>query len=52
MREFEAALVGETVRQGHWTDYPIGVARELVRAGFKIEGSNLFIRSTVPEGSG
>ncbi len=52
MREFEAALLSQAVRQGHWTDYPIGVARELVRAGFPIEGANLFIRSTVPEGSG
>ncbi len=52
LREFEAALVGEAVRQGHWTDYPVGVAHELVRAGFPIEGADLFIRSTVPEGSG
>ena len=35
-----------------WTDYPLGVARELVRAGFPIQPANLLIRSTVPEGSG
>ena len=35
-----------------WTDYPIGVAQELVRAGVPVEGANLLIRSTVPDGSG
>src|SRR5437667_213629 len=29
-----------------------GVARELSRLGFPIEGTNLLVRSTVPEGSG
>ncbi len=36
----------------HWTDYPIGVAQELIRAGFPVAPANLLIRSTVPEGSG
>ena len=35
-----------------WTDYPIGVAQQLVRAGFPIPPVNLLIRSSVPEGSG
>ena len=35
-----------------WTDYPIGVAQQLILAGFEIEPVNLWIRSTVPEGSG
>ncbi|HUB31640.1 MAG TPA: galactokinase [Bryobacteraceae bacterium] len=52
VREFEAALIIQAVREGHWTDYPVGVAHQLARAGFKIEGANLLIRSTVPEGSG
>ncbi len=51
-REWDAAGLGSAVRAGHWTDYPIGVARELVRAGFEIAPANLLIRSTVPEGSG
>jgi galactokinase len=38
--------------QRHWTDYPIGVAQELLRAGFEIAPANLLIRSTVPDGSG
>ena len=36
----------------HWTDYPIGVAQELIRAGSAIAPANLLVRSTVPEGSG
>jgi galactokinase len=52
MREFPVAALGELERAGHWTDYPIGVARELAAAGFVIQPANLLIRSTVPEGSG
>jgi galactokinase len=36
----------------HWTDYPLGVARELIDAGFPLAPANLLIRSTVPEGGG
>jgi galactokinase len=36
----------------HWTDYPLGVAQELIRAGSAVEPANLLVRSTVPEGSG
>jgi galactokinase len=52
MREFEVDRLREAARQGHWTDYPIGVAREVLAAGFAIEPANLLIHSTVPEGSG
>jgi galactokinase len=52
MREWDVADIGGVERAGHWSDYPIGVARELTRAGFAIEPANLLIRSTVPEGSG
>ena len=52
MREFDAAAFAELQPARHWTDYPIGVAQELVRAGFAVEPANLLIRSTVPEGSG
>ena len=46
-----AEIAGLTPRR-HWTDYPIGVAQELIRAGFAVEPANLLVRSTVPEGSG
>ena len=52
MREFSAADAGSLSRTGHWTDYPMGVARELAIAGFAIQPANLLIRSTVPEGAG
>jgi galactokinase len=52
MREWNAAEIGALKPARHWTDYPIGVAQELLRAGFAIEPANLLIRSTVPEGSG
>jgi len=52
LREFDAADLG-TIEPAHaWTDYPLGVAQELVRAGVTVEGTNLLIRSTVPDGSG
>lgn len=35
-----------------WTDYPLGVARELMEAGFPLAPANLLIRSTVPDGGG
>lgn len=36
----------------HWTDYPIGVAQQLLKRGFEIAPQRLTIRSTVPEGAG
>jgi galactokinase len=52
MCQWNAADVGALTPARHWTDYPIGVAQELLRAGFAIEPANLLIRSGVPEGSG
>lgn len=52
MREWDAAEIGRLERAGHWSDYPIGVARELLAAGYTIEPANLSIGSSVPEGSG
>jgi galactokinase len=52
MREWNAADLGALTPARHWTDYPIGVAQELLCAGFAIQPANLLIRSSVPEGSG
>jgi galactokinase len=52
MREWPASEISAIERAGHWTDYPIGVAQQLIAAGFAIEPANLLIRSRVPEGSG
>jgi galactokinase len=51
-RAWDAAAIADLTPSHHWTDYPIGVAREVARAGFPIAPANLLIRSTVPEGSG
>jgi galactokinase len=52
MREFRIADLPSLEPARHWTDYPIGVARELVAAGYTLAPANLLIRSTVPEGGG
>ncbi|SPF39819.1 Galactokinase [Candidatus Sulfopaludibacter sp. SbA4] len=52
MREWDAARIGAELPAHQWTDYPVGVAQELIREGFFVEPANLSIRSTVPEGSG
>jgi galactokinase len=38
--------------RGHWSDYPVGVAVMLERAGYRLRGARLYIRSQVPIGSG
>src|SRR5690349_18197471 len=38
--------------RGHWSDYPIGVAVMLGRAGHHLRGARLRIRGDVPIGSG
>lgn len=38
--------------RGHWSDYPIGVAVMLERAGYRLRGARVQIHSEVPMGSG
>src|ERR1035437_3089127 len=52
MREWNVTDLGALTPARHWTDYPIGVAQELLCAGFAIAPANLLVRSTVPEGPG
>ena len=40
------------IRRGHWSDYPVGVAVMLERAGYRLRGARLRIRGEVPIGSG
>lgn len=40
------------VKLGSWSDYVIGVALELVRAGFRLRGANLLVHGEVPIGAG
>jgi len=37
---------------GGWSDYIVGVAQQLERSGFRLEGSDLYVTSDVPVGSG
>jgi galactokinase len=39
-------------RQGHWTDYVIGVAQQLLKRDIPVAAQHLSIHSTVPEGAG
>jgi galactokinase len=50
--DWPIASLAALQRQGHWTDYVIGVAQQLVKRGFALEPQRLSIRSTVPEGAG
>ena len=52
MRQWKAEDVAGLSPARDWSDYPIGVARELIQAGFPVQPANLLIFSTVPEGSG
>ncbi len=52
LREWNVSELAGLSRARHWSDYPIGVARMLLAAGYPIEPMNLLIRSSVPEGSG
>jgi galactokinase len=36
----------------HWSDYVLGVAQQLIRAGISLVSQDLWITSTVPAGSG
>lgn len=50
---FEADLAtGPPPRAGRWSDYPLGVAAMLQRAGIRVPGGDLLIRSDVPMGGG
>jgi galactokinase len=51
--EVEVDLDDRTLAaRGHWSDYPVGVAVELERAGHRLRGARLRIRGEVPIGSG
>lgn len=39
-------------RRGHWSDYAVGVARQLQRDAATLRGANLLLRGNVPLGAG
>ncbi|MGI8437110.1 MAG: galactokinase [Chthoniobacterales bacterium] len=42
----------ESQGDGHWANYPLGVVREFVRAGFEIRGFDAEISGDLPAGAG
>ena len=51
--EVEVDLDDQTLAaRGHWSDYPVGVAVVMERAGYRLRGASLRIRGEVPIGSG
>jgi len=51
--EVEVDLDDATLEaRDHWSDYPVGVAVTLERAGYHLRGGRLEIKSEVPMGSG
>ena len=52
LRGWPIADLAQLAPAHDWTDYVIGVAQELIRAGYPIQPKRLLVRSSVPEGSG
>lgn len=50
--ELPVSDVAAAKPRGHWSDYPIGVAQQLLRLGFDIRALNVAIHSNVPGGAG
>jgi galactokinase len=38
--------------RGHWTDYLVGVVRELAATGVELQGADIVVASSVPAGAG
>ncbi len=51
-KDWDVKAIPDAQPARDWTDYVMGVARELVLAGYPVEPGNLYIYSTVPVGSG
>ena len=50
--EVPLAVLGRLTPRGDWSDYIVGVAVELHRAGYALKGQDLFVDSTIPIGAG
>jgi galactokinase len=51
-KEWDLAAIPSLQPAHDWTDYVIGVAQQLIRAGYVVGPQNILIDSSVPEGSG
>jgi galactokinase len=52
LRSWPVADLAQLAPAHDWTDYVVGVAQELIRAGYPIQPKRLLVRSSVPLGSG
>jgi len=52
LREWPLEAIARCSPTGGWADYVVGVAQQILRLGKTIAPRNLYIESTVPEGSG
>ncbi|MBC8165113.1 MAG: galactokinase, partial [Bryobacteraceae bacterium] len=50
--EFDVTEIENLIPRRHWSDYPVGVAQQLLRLGLTVAPLNIAIYSTVPVGSG
>lgn len=50
--EIPLDMLSRAQPRGNWSDYVVGVALELVKAGVNLRGQDLFIDSTIPIGAG
>lgn len=50
--EIPLASLARAHPRNDWTDYPIGVAVELLKVGVELEGMDIFVDSTIPIGAG
>ncbi|HSW50892.1 MAG TPA: galactokinase, partial [Bryobacteraceae bacterium] len=51
-REWPVSSIRQAQPARDWGDYVLGVARELVLAGYQVDPGNLLVYSTIPIGSG
>jgi galactokinase len=51
-REWDLTRIPHLQPSHDWTDYVIGVAQQLIRAGYVVAPLNILVDSSVPEGSG
>ena len=51
-KEWDLAEIPHLQPSHDWTDYVVGVAQQLIRAGYVLEPQQILIHSLVPEGSG
>ena len=52
LREIPVEGILQAEPRRDWSDYVVGVAREIARLGYALRGRDLLIHSTVPVGSG